>query len=266
MKTIKILALILTLAMSLTLAACGETLPNNDPPANNQDTNAEPPDNGTETPSAPSPNNGGNTPLYLPESFKTHESDAEFFYAITDNYVAYSYEIIKRYDGFFDENGNWNGVDAGGNYDANGNWVENELPPNETTTGYVVYFFDDNDFGLGEYFYPECAMLEPAVFAKQTFPSTDKAEEDYSRFKGEWGERGGGRALILVDDTVYAKGMSCRSLDIADKRFQKLTWHGQDVFNNTTKAEFLENLTETFENYGASEMTEFSYEIYVSQP
>ncbi|MCL2018791.1 MAG: hypothetical protein FWG70_03435 [Oscillospiraceae bacterium] len=55
MKVTKILALILALAMSLTLAACGDeatpssNTPNNDLPANSQGTNAENPDNGAET-------------------------------------------------------------------------------------------------------------------------------------------------------------------------------------------------------------------------
>ncbi|MCL2019445.1 MAG: hypothetical protein FWG70_06740 [Oscillospiraceae bacterium] len=267
MKSTKILALIITLAMSLTLAACGNeatpssNTPNNDPPANNQGTNAEnldnnTPDNGTETPSAPdtsvpSPNNGGNTPLYLPESFKTHESDADFFLPMTDNYVAYSYEIILRDSG-----------EAPWVQTPDGDFVRPEKRPDEITTGVVVYFFDDNDFGLTEF-----DAERPAVFIKKAFPDDDEAADYYSRFKSDKSDRD----FSLVGNIIYARGLAGMDLDIVA---QKLLWHGWDVYNNTTKAEFLEKLTESLDELQDrykpideyTQESNFKYDIYVSQP
>ncbi|MCL2018786.1 MAG: DUF5050 domain-containing protein [Oscillospiraceae bacterium] len=71
MKITKILALIIALAMSLTLAACGDEASSNIP--NNQNTNAENLDNGAEALSTnPTQGNGGN---------ETQSAESEFLYA-----------------------------------------------------------------------------------------------------------------------------------------------------------------------------------------
>ncbi|MCL2018787.1 MAG: hypothetical protein FWG70_03415 [Oscillospiraceae bacterium] len=60
MKVTKIIALIIALAMSLTLAACSDEASSNTP--NNQNTNAETPDNNTPDNGAEPPDNGTETP------------------------------------------------------------------------------------------------------------------------------------------------------------------------------------------------------------
>ncbi|MCL2018788.1 MAG: hypothetical protein FWG70_03420 [Oscillospiraceae bacterium] len=134
MKVTKILALIIALAMSLTLAACGDeassNTPNNDSPANNQGANAETPDNntpdnGTET---PSPNqttdNGDNdsgtpqdpqggifndgsdvpdngTPPYIEPPLESHRGDKGYFYATTDYYIVYINDTNPRFVAYY---------------------------------------------------------------------------------------------------------------------------------------------------------------------
>ncbi|MCL2019443.1 MAG: hypothetical protein FWG70_06730 [Oscillospiraceae bacterium] len=270
MKVTKILALIITLAMSLTLAACGETLPNNDSSANNQNTNAETPDNGVPANNQDTQNTNAETPysrtetrppLYLPETFITHESDADFFYALTDNYVAYVYNSTLRV-------GKVVGINAYG---------EEELEIKEyAQTVCVVYFFDEDDVGLVlEWYqgYGEGPM--PAVFAKKSFTSAEAAENTYSPNKG----RRGDETFFLADNVVYSAGNYALQLyDIVYNRGNTPIYNNYD---NMTKAELLAEVTSYLEvdgdrlGAGSEHLAEgsqhiisqdFDYEIYVSQP
>ncbi|MCL2018790.1 MAG: hypothetical protein FWG70_03430 [Oscillospiraceae bacterium] len=294
MKATKILALIIALAMSLTLAACGDeatpssNTPNNDPSANNQGTNAENPDNGAENPDNNDNNTPGNgtatpeeflhlippwhrtppvwetrPPLYLPESFKTHESDAEFFYALTNDYIAYSYEIIIRPSaGYTDSNGNWVQPAWDGYIDSNGNWVEQTPPPDEITTGYVVYFFWDG-VGAEVWNYPDGESNGVAIFAKKAYPNADQAVNSFSADDSS-------SAYYLMDNIIYAKGPRAQFYDVA---YYNMYGNTRDYYDykSTTKAELLEKLTASLDDlqshYKQIEypVSEFSYEIYVSQ-
>jgi len=272
MKTRKtrIIALTLALIMALTLAACGG---NTTPPANSNPTNtpagSTPSGGDTNTPDsgntdAPS-SNAHDAPLYLPESFGTIDHPSHL-YALTDNYVAYMYKLTILYPS-----------------PLIGPMGETEPQmPDEITSGYVVYFFDDNDFGFEapigvDYQYGGHTM--PAVFAKKSFASVDKAADLYSRMGDGWDEK----YFSLADNVIYATGVMSSVLEYVSTAELGLV-DFQD-YSERTKDEFLNILTSKLEQdinehislnrgwSGGGEVYDtqrlqglFEYEIYVSKP
>ena len=268
MKTRKtrIIALTLAMLMALTLAACGG---NTTPPANSNPTNtpagSTPSGGDTNTPDSGNTNapsgNAHDAPLYLPESFGTIDHPSHL-YALTDNYVAYTYKLTIRYTTHIPPEG--------------------EPPPpkpDEITSGYVVYFFDDNDFGFEapigrDYSWGGTTM--PAVFAKKSFASVDSAADLYSRMDGdEWDEK----YVSMADNVIYAAGVKSSGLEYVSTEELGLAIF-QD-YSERTKDEFLNILTSKLEEEDINERIAwsgggggvgytaqglFEYEIYVSKP
>ena len=246
MKTSKLIALILAMLMTLTLAACdgGGTNPpgggNTNPPANTTPGGG---DSGTQQ----TPDNGDGEqqeallPLKLPGGFEAHPGDEEYFYAITDNYVAYRCAM-----GFMPP--------APGVLEPQTVTIEN------SRMHYHIFFFDAKDLLLvdpapDEGYVPGCAVLSKIVYYK---PVTVEYNDFHSAF---WSDPAAYIDGFVTDRVEYGLHNGTGSLTI-----DGVCCELSGIPGETTKAEFVNKLESRNFHADGTNYIEGTYGMYISKP